>query len=167
MQQRIDRRTVVKGAGILAGVAAAGLVPAVVTAAQASPEPEEASLYDRVGGIYAIAAVVDRFSDQILVNPKLNENPALKAWNETQAETRLPGLKFGRTLWIAALAGGPFDYTMMPLDEAHTEFDLTPEEFAEVASEIVSALEYFGVPEKEIQELAAAYSTAMGDVVSE
>ena len=120
-----------------------------------------------MGGIYAIAAVVDRFSDKILVNPKLNENPALKEWNETQAETRLPGLKFGRTLWVAALAGGPFDYTMLPLGEAHAEFHLTPDEFAAVGAEIVSALQYFGVPDKEIQELAAAYNTAMDDVVSE
>ena len=66
------------------------------------------SLYERLGGIFAIAAVVDRFSDQILINPRLNANPALKAWNETEAPTRLPGLKFMRTLWIAALAGGPF-----------------------------------------------------------
>ena len=164
MQRRIDRRTVVKGAG---GAMASGLVPAAAMAAQSSPEPEQASLYDRVGGIYAIAAVVDRFSDKILVNPKLNENPALKEWNETQAETRLPGLKFGRTLWVAALAGGPFDYTMLPLGEAHAEFHLTPDEFAAVGAEIVSALQYFGVPDKEIQELAAAYNTAMDDVVSE
>ena len=66
------------------------------------------SLYDRLGGIFAIAAVVDRFSDEIIKNPKLNENPALKAWNETEAAARLPGLKFGRTLWIAAMAGGPY-----------------------------------------------------------
>ncbi len=37
----------------------------------------EQSLYERVGGIFAIAAVVDRFSGAIITNPKLNENPAL------------------------------------------------------------------------------------------
>ena len=45
------------------------------------------SPYDRFGGDFgAIAAVVNRFSDAIITNPKLNENPALKAWNDTQAE---------------------------------------------------------------------------------
>ena len=72
-----------------------------------------------LGGYFAIAAVVDRFSDKIIRNPKLNKNPALKEWNKTQAKTRLPGLKFGRTLWIAAAAGGPFEYTGLPLNEAH------------------------------------------------
>ena len=171
MQRRIDRRTVAKGA--VAG-AAAGLLPAAAeVAAQATPEAVEptpaeagASLYDRLGGYFAIAAVVNRFSDEIIKNPKLNENPALKAWNETEAEFRLPGLKFGRTQWVAALAGGPYEYTGLPLEEAHRDLHLTADEFAEVGAEIVRALEYYQVPEREIQELVAAYMTAMPEVVS-
>ena len=38
----------------------------------------ERTLYERLGGVDAIALVVDRFSDQIVTNPKLNVNPALK-----------------------------------------------------------------------------------------
>ena len=68
-------------------------------------------------------------------------------------KTRLPGLKFGRTLWIAAAAGGPFVYTGLPLNEAHAEFNLTADEFAEVGAEIVRALDFYGVPEREQQEL--------------
>ena len=112
-----------------------------------------------MGGYFGIAAVVNRFSDEIIRNPILNKNPALKAWNETQAEARLPGLKFGRTLWIAAAAGGPFEYTGLPLNEAHAEFNLTAEEFAEVGAEIVRALDFFGVPEREQQELVDAYQS--------
>ena len=104
MDKRMDRRTVAKGAGAVAGMAAMGLLPTVAEAERATQTtPAEPSLYERLGGYFAIAAVVDRFSDEIITNPKLNENPALKAWNETQAEARLPGLKFGRTLWIAAV----------------------------------------------------------------
>src|SRR5918993_954807 len=141
------------------------------TAPQATPEatdatPTEQSLYDRLGGVFAIAAVVDRFSDAIITNPKLNENPALKAWNETEAEFRLPGLKFGRTQWVAALAGGPFEYTGLPLEEAHKDLHLTAEEFAEVGAEIVRALDFYKVPEREKQELVAAYMTAMPEVVT-
>ena len=95
MDRRMTRRTVAKGAGALAGVAAMGLLPGVAEAGSApSTTPTEGSLYDRLGGFFPIAAVVDRFSDAVIVNPKLNQNPALKAWNETQAQTRLPGLKF-------------------------------------------------------------------------
>ena len=157
-----------KGAGAVAGAAALGLFPASADAGGApQTAPAEPSLYDRLGGYFAIAAVVDRFSDKIIKNPKLNKNPALKRWNRTQAKERLPGLKFGRTLWIAAAAGGPFVYTGLPLSEAHEEFDLTADEFAEVGAEIVRALDFYGVPEREQQELVAAYRASMSDVVTE
>jgi hemoglobin len=144
-----------------------GLLPEVAEAGVAAQTtPAEPSLYERLGGYFAIAAVVNRFSDAIITNPKLNENPALKAWNETKAETRLPGLKFGRTLWIASVAGGPFGYTGLPLSEAHAEFNLTAEEFAEVGAEIVPALDFYEVPEREQQELVDAYKASMPDVVT-
>jgi hemoglobin len=167
MGKPMDRRTVVKGAGAVASAAALGLFPRSAEASEASQTtPPGPSLYDRLGGYFGIALVVNRFSDKILRNPVLKKNPALKEWNRTQAETRLPGLKFGRTLWIAAAAGGPFVYTGLPLNEAHTEFDLTAEEFAEVGKEIMSALDFYGVPEREQQELMAAYRASMSDVVT-
>ena len=55
----------------------------------------EQSLYERLGGVNAIAMVVDRFSDTTIENPKLNVNPALKEWNK---KGELPALKFMRTL---------------------------------------------------------------------
>jgi hemoglobin len=168
MDRRMDRRTMAKGAGAVAGAAALGLFPAHAVADSATQTTcAEGSLYDRLGGYFGIALVVDRFSDQIIKNPTLNKNRALKAWNKTQAEARLPGLKFGRTLWIAAAAGGPFVYTGLPLSEAHAEFNLTAKEFAEVGAEIVAALNFYRVPEREQQELVAAYRASMSDVVTE
>ena len=78
----------------------------------------------------------------------------------------MPGLKFGRTQWVAALAGGPFEYTGLPLEEAHKDLHLTAEEFAEVGAEIVRALDFYKVPEREKQELVDAYMTAMPEVVT-
>src|SRR5947207_4668088 len=121
----LTRRGALAGAAALVGVGIAEVVGGEARAEEATAIAAEPGLYDRLGGIFAIAAVVDRFSDAIITNPKLNVNPALKAWNQTQAATRLPGLKFMRTLWIAALAGGPFAYTGLPLDEAHKDFHLT------------------------------------------
>ena len=166
MDRRIDRRTMAKGAGAVASAAALGLFPFSAHANEA-PQTTTGSLYDRLGGYFGIALVVDRFSNEIIKNPILNKNPALKEWNKTQAEARLPGLKFGRTLWIAAAAGGPFVYTGLPLNEAHAEFNLTAEQFAEVGAEIVRALNFYQVPEQEQQELVAAYQASMSDVVTE
>lgn len=136
-------------------------------AAQAADPKAGQSLYDRLGGIFAISAVVDRFSDAIIKNPKLNQNPQLIAWNRDEAATRLPGLKVMRTIWIASLAGGPFQYTGKPLAEAHPRFKLTEAEFKEVGAEIVRALDFYKVPQREQQELVRAYNSSMADVVTE
>jgi hemoglobin len=164
-ESSLTRRAALAGAAGLAGAGIIGAAGANAQTDDATAAAEEPSLYERLGGIFAIAAVVDRFSDEIITNPKLNANPALKAWNDTEAAARLPGLKFGRTQWIAALAGGPYEYSGLPLEEAHKDFHLTAEEFAEVGAEIVRALDYFQVPEREKQELVDAYMQSMPEVV--
>jgi hemoglobin len=122
----------------------------------------EQTLYERIGGVNAIAMVVDRFSDQIVKNPKLNVNPALKEWNETG---QLPGLKFMRTLWLCQAAGGPFEYTGKELGEAHEDLHITSDEFDEVGAEIASALDHFKVPEREKQEVLAAIVSKKAEVI--
>ena len=162
----LSRRVALAGAAGLVGVGIVGAAGADAQTDDATAAAEEPSLYERLGGIFAISAVVDRFSDAIITNPKLNVNPALKAWNETEAAVRLPGLKFMRTLWIASLAGGPFDYTGLSLEDAHQDFHLTADEFAEVGAEIVRALDFYKVPEREKQELVDAYMKSMPEVVT-
>lgn len=127
----------------------------------------EKSLYERLGGVYAIAAVIDRFSDQLLKNPKIvSANPQLKEWHTKEFKTRLPGLKFNRTLWVAAITGGPYEYTAKDLHDAHSELQITPEVFDEVAAELASALDYFNVPKQEKQEVLDAFSAQKSDVTA-
>lgn len=123
----------------------------------------EQSLYERIGGVNAIAMVVDRFSDEVVKNPKLNANPALREWNESG---QLPGLKFMRTLWLCQQAGGPFQYTGKEMGEAHKDLHITSDEFDEVGAEIASALDHFKVPEQEKQEVLAAIIARKNEVVS-
>ena len=123
----------------------------------------EQSLYERIGGVNAIAMVVDRFSDEVVKNPRLNVNPALKRWNESG---RLPGLKFMRTLWLCQQAGGPFEYTGKDMHEAHKDLHITSEEFDEVGTEIAGALDHFNVPEREKGEVLAAIVARKGEVVN-
>lgn len=121
----------------------------------------ERSLYERLGGVNAIAMVVDRFSDKIVANAKLNVNPKLKEWN---SKGELEGLKFMRTLWICEAAGGPFKYTGKDMHEAHKHLQITPEEFDEVGMEIGLALDHFGVEPREKQELLAAVTAHKTEV---
>ncbi len=71
------------------------------------------SLYDRLGGIFSIAAVVNRFSDELIKNPIVginSSNQQLREWSRTKTESRLSGLKWLRTLWLADVAGGPYKF---------------------------------------------------------
>lgn len=119
------RRSFVASCAIAMTLAAALLA----TSVRAAPEPEK-SLYDRLGGVFAIAAVVDHFSDAVVDNPivgRNSKNPALRKWH-TESLDRLPGLKFMRTLWVCQVSGGPFKFsatkpgkTELGLEEAHRQ----------------------------------------------
>jgi hemoglobin len=128
----------------------------------------EKSLYERLGGIYAIAAVVDHFSDQLLKNQKIvNANPELKEWHTVKYRERLPGLKFLRTLWSASVAGGPFQYTGEALRDAHRDLRITPEVFDEVIlGELGRTLDHFKVPAREKEEVLAAFKAQKADVTA-
>jgi hemoglobin len=133
----------------------------------------ESSLYERLGGVFAIAAVMDHFSDALIKNPIVgqgSENPELREWH-TNKLARLPGLKWMRTLWVCNVAGGPFTFeatkpgsTPLGLEEAHREFRITPEEFDEVAAELGRSLDHFGIPPREKDEVLAAFAAHKGEV---
>ncbi len=133
----------------------------------------ERSLYDRLGGVFAIAAVVDHFSDQVVKNAvagRGSDNAALREWH-TQKLARLPGLKFMRTLWVCHVAGGPFEYVgtkpghdQVSLEEAHRELAISPVEFDAVAGELAAALDFFAVPEQEKSEVLTAFAAHKGEV---
>jgi hemoglobin len=125
----------------------------------------EPTLYERLGGIFAIAAVADRFSERVLKNPKIiDANPDLHEWHTVTYRTRLPGLKWGRTLWLADVAGGPYEYTGREMRDAHFDFKISPEVFDEVSAELANALDDFNVPEREKQEVLAAFNGEKGEV---
>jgi hemoglobin len=133
----------------------------------------ESSLYERLGGAFAIAAVVDHFSEAVVQNPivgQKSENPHLREWH-TNNLGRLPGLKFMRTLWVCSVAGGPQQYaatkpgsTALGLEEAHRQLKISPAEFDEVATELGRTLDLFNVPEREKEEVLGAFAAHKGEV---
>jgi len=148
-------------------------LPNSTFAAPAAAPAAEKSLYERLGGVFPIAAVVDHFSDAVVKNPivgKDSKNPALKKWH-TQNLDRLAGLKFMRTLWVCSAAGGPQKYvptkpgkTNMGLEEAHRNFKISPAEFDEVAAELGRTLDFFKIAKREKDEVLAAFAAHKGEV---
>jgi hemoglobin len=135
----------------------------------------EKSLYERLGGVFAIAAVVDHFSDAVVKNPivgQKSENPQLREWH-TKNLGRLPGLKFMRTLWVCNVSGGPFQYTAtkpgntpLGLEEAHRNLKISPAEFDEVAAELGRTLGFFKIPEREKNEVLTAFAAHKDEVTA-
>ena len=131
------------------------------------------SLYERLGGVFAIAAVIDHFSDAVVDNAiagQGSDNPALREWH-TEKLARLAGLKFMRTLWVCHVSGGPFEYVgtklghdAISLEEAHRALGITPAEFDAVADELARSLDAFKVPAREKGEVLAAFAAHKGEV---
>ena len=140
---------------------------------QATPEK---SLYERLGGAFAIAAVVDHFSDAVVKNPivgQKSENPQLREWH-TKNLGRLPGLKFMRTLWVCNVSGGPFQFTAtrpgatpLGLEEVHRDLRISPAEFDELAAELGRTLDVFKVPKREKGEVLSAFAAHKDEVTAD
>jgi hemoglobin len=164
----ITRRSVVAGLTLTTAAVA-------VLAAPNKAAAQDKSLYERLGGVFAIAAVVDHFSDAIVKNPivgQQSKNPQLQEWHTKNLE-RLPGLKFMRTLWVCDVAGGPFKFaatkpgaTPLGLEEAHRDLRISPAEFDEVAAELGRTLDFFKIPEAEKGEVLAAFAAHKDEVVA-
>lgn len=168
------RALLIQGAALFPATAIAGLLAASTSAAVAAPgKARGKSLYDRLGGIFAIAAVVNYFSDEIIEDPVAgarSSNPTLREWHTKQLD-RLPGLKFMRTLWVAAVSGGPFKYTPtrpgstnLGLEEAHRKLRISPTEFDAVAAVLSRSLDHFAVPRREKGEVLAAFAAHKNEV---
>jgi hemoglobin len=170
----ITRRTVVAGLA-LAAVPVTVLAAADNAHAQDKQSVPEKSLYERLGGVFAIAAVVDHFSDAVVKNPivgQKSKNPQLREWH-TKNLGRLPGLKFMRTLWVCNVSGGPFQFTAtkpgttpLGLEEAHRDLRISPAEFDEVAAELGRTLDFFNVPKREKGEVLTAFAAHKNEVTA-
>jgi len=170
----ITRRSAAAG---LTLTAAAVAVAARADSAQAQTQQTTAqqSLYERLGGVFAIAAVVNHFSDALLKNPIVGQNSKnlqLRDWH-TRSQERLPGLKFMRTLWVCNVSGGPFQFTAtkpgktpLGLEEAHRNLRISPAEFDEVAAELGRTLDFVKVPKREKDEVLAAFAAHKDEVTA-
>jgi hemoglobin len=136
---------------------------ATPAAAQAPPAPAgEKTLYERLGGTYPIAVVVDDFIERLLVNDTLNANPAIDA-----ARKRVPkqGLKFHVTTLVCQVTGGPCQYAGRTMKAAHAHLAITEKEWQAMLADFRTTLDKFKVPKREQDELVAIVESTMPDIV--
>src|SRR5213596_4254451 len=127
-----------------------------------SAEATKPSLYERLGGIYSIACVVDDLIDRVMNDPRLNANPAV---NEAHHRVPPPGFKYLVTEMVGMAAGGPQKYTGRSMPDSHRDLNITPKEWDAFMDDLQQALDKFKVPAVEQEELKAIVNSTYGDIV--
>src|SRR5947199_370843 len=113
---------------------------------------QQHSLYDRLGGIYSIATVVDDFINRIMIDPRLNSNSLV---DEAHHKVPPPGFKYLVTEMVCWATGGPQKYSGRSMAEAHQHLKITADEWDSFLDDAQQTLDKFKVPEQEQNELKA------------
>ena len=121
------------------------------------------SLYDRLGGVYSIATVVDDLIDRVMADPRLNANPLVD-----EAHHRVPpaGFKYLVTEMVCWAAGGPQRYTGKSMAESHQQLKITGKEWEAFMDDVWLTLDKFKVPAEEQAELRAIVNSTRSDIVA-
>jgi hemoglobin len=126
------------------------------TAAATTDTTGNKSLYDRLGGKSAIAAVVDTFVAKVAADARINKK---------FARTNIPRVKTELVDQVCAETGGPCAYTGRSMKEAHRNMGVTEGEFNALIEDLTYALNAFKVPSREQNELLTALGSMKGDIV--
>jgi len=123
---------------------------------------QKPSLYERLGGIYSIATVIDDLIDRVMTDARLNANPAV---NEAHHKVPPAGFKYLVTEMVGWASGGPQKYSGRPMKESHEQLNITPKEWDAFMDDLQQTLDKFKVPAVEQAELKEIVSSTYGDIV--
>jgi len=128
----------------------------------AQDKPATPSLYDRLGGLYPVSAVVDDFIERVYLNATLNANPAV---SNARSALRKPGLKVHVATLVCQVTGGPCKYVGKGMKDSHSTFHVSPKEWDATLVDFQASLDKFKVPAAEQRELVAIVESTKGDIV--
>jgi hemoglobin len=148
----------VASAVAVAWIAEAKMVP------DNQPVSDRPALYDRLGGVYNIATVVDDLIDRIMVDPRLNANPRV---DEAHHRVSAAGFKYFVTEMLCEAAGGPQHYSGRPMGDSHRHLMITDEEWLAFRDDLQQTLDKFAVPQPEQNEIKAIVESTREAIVVE
>jgi hemoglobin len=123
---------------------------------------DQPTLYERLGGVYSIATVVDDLIDRIMVDARLNANPLV---DEAHHRVSPAGFKYYVTEMVCGAAGGPQKYTGRSMRDSHQDLRITAGEWEAFLDDFQQTLDKFGVPQAEQAELKAIVASTRADIV--
>ena len=120
------------------------------------------TLYERLGGVYSIATVVDDLIDRVMDDPRLNANPRV---DEAHHRVSAAGFKYLVTEMVCWASGGPQQYSGRSMRESHHDLRITAAEWDAFLDDVQLTLDTFGVPPAEQAELKAIVASTRADIV--
>jgi hemoglobin len=125
-------------------------------------ETQPTTLYERLGGIYSIATVVDDFIDRIMGDERLNANARV---DEAHHRVLPSGFKYLVTEQVGEASGGPQRYSGRSMEETHRDLLITEDEWAAFMDDLNQTLDKFEVPQRERSELVAIVESTRDAIV--
>jgi hemoglobin len=123
---------------------------------------EKPTLYDRLGGVYNIATVVDDLIDRVMVDPILNANPRV---DEAHHRVSPAGFKYLVTEMVCWATGGPQQYSGRSMGDSHRHLMITEQEWEAFLGDFQQTLDRFEVPQQEQEELKAIVESTKESIV--
>lgn len=143
---------------LLAAACASAPEPGIIPVSQPTPAPT-ASLYQRLGGYDAIAAVTDDFLGRLIADRQLGKYfIGLSQNSKERVRQHIVDL-------LCSLAKGPCIYVGRDLIESHTGLNITKKEWDTSVTHLMATLTKFKVPAREQQELLTVISQFEEDIV--
>lgn len=127
-------------------------------------ETQHTSLYERLGGIYSIATVIDDFIDRIMADVRLNANPRV---DEAHHRVLPPGFKYLVTEMVGEATGGPQRYTGRTMEDSHRDMQITGPEWEAFIDDLDQSLNKFGVSAQEKSEVLAIVQSTREAIVTD
>ena len=150
-------KTFLTAACLVASLATAAAAQNTNSSTTMAAAPQK-SLYERLGGLEAITAVVDEFMKNLGADERVNKKLAKSGMN-------VPRIRLHLIEQVCAATGGPCKYTGLNMKKTHKNMGVTEGEFNAVVEDLVKALDKFNVPAQEKNELLGALAAMKGDIV--
>ncbi len=122
-------------------------------------DKKEKSLYERLGGYNAVAAVTDDFAERLIKDKKLGK------YFVGMSDDSVKKLRQHVVDFLCSATGGPCIYTGRDMKLVHTGLEITKEEWGISVNLLIETLDKFKVPEKEKKEVLAAVGSLEKDIV--
>jgi hemoglobin len=138
------------------------LLEAEMTPENETEAPARPALYDRLGGVYNIAPVVDDLIDRVMSDARLNANPRV---DEAHHRVSAAGFKYFVIELLCQAAGGPQRYSGRSMGDSHRHLMITDEEWLAFMDDVQQTLDKFEVPQPEQDEIKAIVESTREAIV--